>query len=452
LIARHQKVQYDVYQFTTEKLQEFAKKNGFDYILNVTISGSANKYTIMMRFYSVQHDAYGIYNAEINDKSQLPMLLENIAFNIAIKSGDVPANETIRLCPISSDHKNRVNLMITTEPEGTDIYLDNIHRGVSPITINDLPIGSHNLRLTHKYYYDSTSTIVLNEEECNSLHYILRKRKTGIIRINIDFPGARVTIDGVHVGEAPGVFRNIEYGRHFVNVQAFPSNYNETVEIVNDNVVDVNAVFNVYIDITGTPKGADVFINNKRLGSIPLKRYKINPGYYDLIIRKPGYETEKIFLIAENNNYAKFNIQLKQRSLIKAMIYSSILPGLGQVYSEKSKINFIYSVLEIGALAYIYQLNNSIKNQKKDYNDLINTYEYSHNVAEIVNLHPIIEKKYDEILDTESLRNKIIYTSIGIWVLNLLDMFIRWPFGNTILDYKVSIQSNSKVSISFPLN
>lgn len=46
--------------------------------------------------------------------------------------------------------------MITTEPEGADVYVDDTLRGVSPITVARLSEGSHFVNIVKNNYKNET--------------------------------------------------------------------------------------------------------------------------------------------------------------------------------------------------------------------------------------------------------------------------------------------------------
>ena len=54
----------------------------------------------------------------------------------------------------------RVGLVsVSSTPSGASIYLDGTHKGTTPETIFDVPVGTHSILLTKSGYYDKTATI-----------------------------------------------------------------------------------------------------------------------------------------------------------------------------------------------------------------------------------------------------------------------------------------------------
>lgn len=54
------------------------------------------------------------------------------------------------------------SLHITSDPSGSDVYVDNVFRGYTPLTLNDLATGSHTVLLQHGGYKDWSETITVS--------------------------------------------------------------------------------------------------------------------------------------------------------------------------------------------------------------------------------------------------------------------------------------------------
>ena len=52
-------------------------------------------------------------------------------------------------------------LAISSSPSGADTYVDNLYRGITPLTINDLSPGNHQVRLSESGYVDYTTTTMV---------------------------------------------------------------------------------------------------------------------------------------------------------------------------------------------------------------------------------------------------------------------------------------------------
>lgn len=441
--------------YNSEERIKYFKQLEIDYLLTVTISETEKKFQIMMRFYSIEHHSYDIYNATIFDETELKELLERIVFEIKTSSADFPVVEQITLCPMPSKLPEHTNVKVNTDPDDFNLFIDDKYFGKTPCLVEDLPVGEHVLKLTHKYFHDSTTKISFDEIECNTFNFVMTNKKTGQVYVTSNLPYSFVSIDGSSKGAAPDTF-NVDYGSHFIGIKSYGGEYAQKVEIESEEVPEINAVFNTYISLTGL-KDAEVFMRDKLKGKLPLLNKKIDPGKYNINIKKPGYETEEIDTYIYANDSLQYNVELKRRSLSSALLYSMAFPGWGQVYSERSKLNLSYGIVEIGGLITIFILNNNMNELNNQYDDLFESYHKAISNEEFILYHRKIDAKYDEITKTENYRDAMIYTVAGWWVWNMIDTYINWPFDENFPGYNISINNDmdldcSLITVSIPLN
>ncbi len=50
-------------------------------------------------------------------------------------------------------------LQISSDPSGADVYVDNVFRGVTPVNLNDITVGTHTVLLQNSGYDDWTQSI-----------------------------------------------------------------------------------------------------------------------------------------------------------------------------------------------------------------------------------------------------------------------------------------------------
>lgn len=69
------------------------------------------------------------------------------------------------------------SIKIVTSPAGADIYIDEVHEGLSPTTIGNLSEGTHTVRVTKKNYQDETMEAYVTSKIDNSLDIALAKKR-----------------------------------------------------------------------------------------------------------------------------------------------------------------------------------------------------------------------------------------------------------------------------------
>jgi len=122
----------------------------------------------------------------------------------------------------------RGSLQITASPQA-NIYLDGESRGMTPRNLNQVPLGSHTLRVTRPGYAQQEQTVVLTAEEPSArLAFTLRRgsaaaptapRSVLTVLIESTPAGARISIDGRDLGPTPLMVRQLRPGTHTLEVR-----------------------------------------------------------------------------------------------------------------------------------------------------------------------------------------------------------------------------------------
>jgi len=83
--------------------------------------------------------------------------------NVYVAKGGV-ATVSARLIPVSPGPQPDTTgqVVIASSPTGAEVYLDNVYKGVSPVTLTDIAAGSHMLTLKEAGYQDVVQTVTVN--------------------------------------------------------------------------------------------------------------------------------------------------------------------------------------------------------------------------------------------------------------------------------------------------
>lgn len=274
-----------------------------------------------------------------------------------------------------------------------------------------------------------------------------------------DVRKAQIFMDNEYIGETPFA-KKVKFGSYKIKMKNPDYEISEKFaynKLTNSNSVIFKSLKPVLFNIDVYPSQADIYLDDRYLGKGSIFNEKIKAGEHLLYIQNTGYETKKIDTYINANDSQQYNIKLTPKSLYKALIYSMVVPGLGQVYSERSYKNLLYSVIEVGGLIGVYSLNNKMHKLNDQYNNLIKDYRNAMTNEEFELYHRQIEKKYDDIGETKKLRNTIYYAVAAVVAVNLLDTYIWWPFDDNDPGYNISMKhdrdiKNSQITISIPLN
>jgi hypothetical protein len=71
-------------------------------------------------------------------------------------------------------------LSVNTEPAGAQVYIDDVQRGTTPVTVTDLSAGSHTLRLERQGYTKMTVPVLITEGKTTTMATSLPAESGGI--------------------------------------------------------------------------------------------------------------------------------------------------------------------------------------------------------------------------------------------------------------------------------
>ncbi len=127
-------------------------------------------------------------------------------------------------------------------PDGTSVVVNNIYKGMTPLTVSDLNPGTYNVTFSHFGYAALSMPVSVKAgsvSEVNATLVLL----TGSLFVNTTPDGARLTLDGSAAGISPATLPNITQGNHLLNVtkegfvtQSIP------VQITTDQTTKVDVV------------------------------------------------------------------------------------------------------------------------------------------------------------------------------------------------------------------
>lgn len=110
-------------------------------------------------------------------------------------------------------HYNPVTATLTLNsvPEAAIVTIDGTYQGVTPLSLDNLIIGSHDIKLTKSGYSPHKQEILLLEKQELNLNVSLQQ--ACIITISSDASGDKVFVDDAYVGETPMTL-NVSFGNH----------------------------------------------------------------------------------------------------------------------------------------------------------------------------------------------------------------------------------------------
>jgi ribosomal protein L40E len=171
---------------------------------------------------------------------------------------------------------------ITSDPLGAGVNVDGHSRGRTPLELNDLEPGRHQVELTRSGYrpFDGDFTIA---------------GLFGSLVVTTDPVGAEVLLDSVSRGTVTDgglALVRVPYGRHTITARL--RGYHDAIQ-----TVDLNAAGPIgvtcrlgygkgWLVVNSDPPGASLFVNDKTAGKTPYVA-ELEPATYTLSVLRRGY-------------------------------------------------------------------------------------------------------------------------------------------------------------------
>ena len=196
-------------------------------------------------------------------------------------------------------------LIVNSEPDEADVYVDGKHYGRTTTVVTNLGVGTHELKLQKEGYVPLTKNIVIQKGEELKLNETLQtiSSQKNYLIVKADQPDARIYINDqlVNTGKASQqVYIGSTYTwRIECNMYHTESG---TVTINERTIINKNLRPNFgYISVTTSPESdAKVYINGDYVGTSPIKSDKLKSGSHSVMVMKDMYKMkEQSFTVSD---------------------------------------------------------------------------------------------------------------------------------------------------------
>ncbi len=150
-------------------------------------------------------------------------------------------------------------------------------------------------------------------------------------------------------------------------------------------------------------------------------------GAFQLIVSKPGYETQRRWVVLDPSRAIEFEVRLSPKTRLKAAMRSVIIPGWGQRYTDHHGKALLFAGLAVGSgIAYLIA-DHRFDSKYDEFKDVEDRYHAASTTAERMRLWGEMAAARRDAYDAEDLRRITIGAAIAVWGLNLLDVLISSP-------------------------
>jgi len=187
-------------------------------------------------------------------------------------------------------------LTINSQPPNSTVYYDGALKGNTPITLNNLTPGTHQIQIKQTGYETFTQQIQINSGEHKILNANLAKlNPLGTVNINTYPKTANVVIDGNYFPNNNGQVQvQLNAGVHSLTVSS-PGYQTQSMQFtlsagdfkqITVQLEESMAEVNLY----SNPESADVYIDGSYTGYTTGRTFKLYPGSHSITLKKEGYQ------------------------------------------------------------------------------------------------------------------------------------------------------------------
>jgi CubicO group peptidase (beta-lactamase class C family)/TolB-like protein len=208
-------------------------------------------------------------------------------------------------------------LVIKSVPPGAVVQLNGQQKGKTPIDLPELASGDYTITVSKDLHHDSVEKYTITDGSDNERTVVLHPA-FGQLSVEVNPNGADVFVDGQFKGKAPITLDELPSGAFRLKVsQALYETLDEEITIedgkTNKQVVVLSPRFGT-LNITGSPTSAQVSINGKTVGNLPLVNHKVGTGLAEIKISAKDYHEHEQFIQVDINEMYPVNVDLVRHS------------------------------------------------------------------------------------------------------------------------------------------
>ncbi|MFT5127462.1 MAG: hypothetical protein ACI8W8_001065 [Rhodothermales bacterium] len=195
-------------------------------------------------------------------------------------------------------------LTIESDPEGASVIIGGVHRGRTPVVLNDLAEGRHEIRGELNGYHPVSATVVLQKNEHKRIDLPQFDLLPGSLSVVSTPDGADVYSGTALLGRTPLAIRDLDPGEMKLRIALSgyePVEQTVLIEAGQSRRVEVSLEANFGgMALITEPPGCTIYLGEERLGvtmqkderfiSSVFERERIGEGPYVLTVQHPGYK------------------------------------------------------------------------------------------------------------------------------------------------------------------
>ena len=207
--------------------------------------------------------------------------------------------------PITPPPTNYGRIITTSQPQGAKVYLDSVYRGTTPLNLDRVATGQHQIKLVKTGYQDWSSYVSVSPSRTTTVSADLVPFPAyGSISISCNQSSAKIFLDGTYKKKTYSsravVLEDVEKGYHELLVtktgykdwskKVYVSSSKTKKVVVNLIKQAVDGSISVYCNQGNAKIYLDGNYKKRTSANKSEEIKKVREGYHELLITKDGYE------------------------------------------------------------------------------------------------------------------------------------------------------------------
>jgi len=165
------------------------------------------------------------------------------------------------------------------------------------------------------------------------------------------------------------------------------------------------------------------------------------------------YESKIFDLSFQPQESIELDVHLIPKTKEQSTYMSYFFPGLGQFYAERKFMAFTYGTLTISSIIGGITSELSIANHSTKYKKNKSSYLSATTDEEIALFRKKVKGSYNDIKNSQRLRNTFIGALAFIWAANIIDSYLySWPEVNDLVEPNLGFMKTGAENNALAIN
>lgn len=220
-----------------------------------------------------------------------------------------------------------------------EVYLNGEKKGNTPLYLEKIPVGSHQIKIYKLGYQEWSQKITVNSRETTKVKIHLIPAY-GFINIFSQPDNAKIFLNNDYFGLTPKTLNEIFPGKYKITLTRLGyKDWAKEITVISYETAFVSAELEpwyVTFKVVSEPPSARVYLDDKLIGSTPLSYGRITYGIHHLRVEMEGYRYWQKELVVTKPKDININngntIYLEKINFELPLAISFIIPALAILY------------------------------------------------------------------------------------------------------------------------